>query len=179
MSKNRLTPDSLRKDGAFTLIELLVVIAIIMILAGLLYPAFTAVRETARRTKAKADVKQLDTAWRAMLSDFRSWGAASASLSAGSFAIDSGKVNILQGGNNKGVIYMEFDGKSTNSAGAFVDPWYNASKAPYNIYQSALGDLGGTILPQGMGTTVMRDVGAWSFGKNGVVGGNDDVKSWE
>ena len=178
MSNYRLTPDSLRKGGAFTLIELLVVIAIIMILAGLLYPAFTAVRETARRTKAKADVKQLDTAWRAMLSDYRSWGAAKSGLTEGNYDMFAAKVNILQGDNTKGVIYMEFDGKSTNSAGAFVDPWYNASKAPNNIYQSALGDLGGTITPY-TGVTVMRDVGAWSRGKNGADGGNDDVKSWE
>jgi len=178
MSKRRVSFGSSRMRGAFTLIELLVVIAIIMLLAGLLFPAFASARETARRTKAKADVKQLDIAWRALLSDYRTWGAASASLSPGTFfPMDSGKIAILRGGNTKGVIYMEFDGGSTNAAGSFIDPWYNASKSPNNVFQTALGDPNGTINYNGV--TVYRDVGAWSLGKDGTVGTKDDVKSWE
>lgn len=160
------------------MIELLVVIAIIMLLAGLMFPAFSYARETARRTKAKADVKQLDIAWRALLSDYRSWGAASAGLGQGNFEMDASKIAILRGGNTKGVIYMEFDGGSTNAAGKFRDPWYHVTKAPNNIFWVALGDLGGTIAPSGWGT-VYRDVGAWSYGKDGATGSKDDVKSWE
>jgi len=178
MSKRRVSFGSSRMIGAFTLIELLVVIAIIMLLAGLLFPAFTSARETARRTKAKADVKQLDIAWRALLSDYRTWGAASASLSPGNFAMDKTKIAILRGGNTKGVIYMEFDGGSTNATGDFIDPWYNASKSPNNVFQTALGDPNGTITPY-TGVTVYRDVGAWSIGKDGTAGTKDDVKSWE
>ena len=167
-----------RRRGAFTLIELLVVMAIISLLVGLLFPAFSYAREMARRTKAKADVKQLDIAWRALLSDYRSWGSAGAGLVAGNFPMDAAKIAVLKGGNAKGVIYMEFDGGSTNSAGQFIDPWYHATKAPNNIFQVALGDLGGTIVPFS-GVTVYRDVGAWSLGKDGVTGTKDDVKSWE
>jgi prepilin-type N-terminal cleavage/methylation domain-containing protein len=165
-----------RNRRAFTLIELLVVVAIIMMLAGLMFPAFSYVRETARKAKAKTDIKQLDTAWRALLSDYRTWSAVS--LSQGNYDMDAAKVNVLRGTNPKGVIYMEFDGSSTNAAGAFVDPWYYSAKAPWNIFRIALGDPSGTITPF-TGVTVYRDVGCWSKGKDGVEGTKDDVKSWE
>src|SRR3982751_1509286 len=47
------------RSAAFTLIELLVVIAIIAILIGLLFPAFRAVQDQAKRTQAKNDLTQI------------------------------------------------------------------------------------------------------------------------
>lgn len=162
------------KADAFTLIELLVVVAIIMLLAGLLFPALTHVREVAKRTKAKTEVKQLETAWRAVLSDNRGWSSIGASPSGRD--MDSAAVGFLQGANPKGVIYMEFDTGSTNSAGAFTDPWYHATRAPNNIYRIALGAGGMITPPHGQ---ISREVGAWSRGKDGQENTTDDVKSWD
>lgn len=153
------------------MIELLVVIAIIMLLAGLLFPAYRHVRIVARQTRAKADVKQLDTAWRAVLIDFRSWPTV---IGAGQRAMDATAVTFLQGGNTNGVIYMEFDGASID-AGRFIDPWFHATRAPNNIYQVYLG-TGGQITYGA--AQVARELGAWSFGADGVQS-TDDVKSWE
>jgi prepilin-type N-terminal cleavage/methylation domain-containing protein len=59
-----------RKTGAFTLIELLVVIAIIAILIGLLFPAFQAVQNQAKRTQAKNDLTQIVTAVNAYYTEY-------------------------------------------------------------------------------------------------------------
>ena len=154
---------------AFTLIELLVVIAIILVLAGLLLPAFSYAREVARKTRARSEVKQLDTAFKAVLSDYRSWGSAAIGPYVSGQDVNSTLVIYLRGGNTKGTVYMEFDQASTNSAGSFIDPWSQ-------VYQVALGT--GSLTPQGYGT-VYRDVAAWSKGKDGVSGNSDDVTSWQ
>jgi len=55
---------------AFTLIELLVVIAIILILVGLLFPAFKAVQDQAKRTQAKNDLTQIVNAVNAFYTEY-------------------------------------------------------------------------------------------------------------
>jgi type II secretory pathway pseudopilin PulG len=56
--------------SAFTLIELLVVIAIIIILAGLLFPAFRGVQNQARQTQAKNDLTQIVAAVNAYYTEY-------------------------------------------------------------------------------------------------------------
>src|SRR5438046_3823896 len=59
-----------RSRHAFTLIELLVVIAIIAILVGLLFPAFSAVQNQARKTQAKNDLTQIVNAVNAFYTEY-------------------------------------------------------------------------------------------------------------
>ena len=58
------------RESAFTLIELLVVIAIIIILAGLLFPAYQAVQNQAKRTQAKNDLTQVVNAVNAFYTEY-------------------------------------------------------------------------------------------------------------
>jgi prepilin-type N-terminal cleavage/methylation domain-containing protein len=58
------------RSSAFTLIELLVVIAIIAILIGLLFPAFRAVQDQAKKTQTKNDLTQIVNAVNAYYTDY-------------------------------------------------------------------------------------------------------------
>src|SRR2546426_4923753 len=59
-----------KHERAFTLIELLVVIAIIVILVGLLFPAFKGVQNQAKRTQAKNDLTQIVNAVNAFYTEY-------------------------------------------------------------------------------------------------------------
>ncbi len=162
---------------AFTLIELLVVVAIIMILMGLLFPAYNMARGMAKKTKARAEVKQLDMAWKSMLSDYRTW-ALSPTGGEKNGAMDSTMVGYLSGVNSKGIVYMDFDGASLNGDGAMVDPWYKAGDVKYgnSIYWVALGDY--AVTPYA-GVTLSRSVAAWSKGPDGNAAAPADyIQSW-
>lgn len=151
---------------AFTLIELLVVIAIIMLLSGLLMPAFDHARTIAKNTKAKSDVKQIEIAWKAVVSDFRTWTAAGL-VENNDLVMDAGNVAYLQMGNSKKILYMEFPAGTTS----FWDPWGKVA------YHFALGN--GSITPSGY-ETYYRDVGVWSYGRNSsATDTNNHLTSWK
>jgi prepilin-type N-terminal cleavage/methylation domain-containing protein len=169
--KNRI--DKLGGSQGFTLMELLVVVGIILLLGGIMFPAFSSARQFARKARAKTDVKQLDIALKGVLADYRSWTFARSKgnmpdLSNGK-VVDKTMMEYLAWNNPKRVPYMEFDGGATNINGQFADPWKNG-------YHVATGD-GEVSTPAG--GKVYRDVIAWSFGPDGKEATGDDVKSWE
>lgn len=72
-----------KSASAFTLIELLVVIAIIAVLIGLLFPAFRAVQDQARKTQAKNDLTQIVNAVNAYYTEYGKYPLVTADTSYG------------------------------------------------------------------------------------------------
>ena len=154
----------MRLRQGFTLVELLVVIAIMMILIGLLMPALSAARYSARKGSARAEVKQIETAWKAYYDDYRE-------LPSGVNEMDQANCLVLRGGNVRQVYYLEFGDDEITSG--FLDPWGN----PYKV---ALDDDGDNQVTVWQGETLHRSVAVWSMGRRDEPEAtDDDIISWK
>jgi prepilin-type N-terminal cleavage/methylation domain-containing protein len=175
-----------RPPHAFTLIELLVVIAIIIILAGLLYPAYNAVQSQAKRTQAKNDLTQIVNAVNAYYTEYGKYPLATAdtvygpagSLNDGLFytlrAVASG-VNAGNAQNPRVIVFVNppyvkdpANPRSgigtTTGPGQYYDPWGK----PYVIKIDGDYDnqLANPYSLNAGAATLQIGVIAWSFGKD-------------
>jgi prepilin-type N-terminal cleavage/methylation domain-containing protein len=195
-----------RDECAFTLIELLVVIAIIAILIGLLFPAFQAVQNQAKRTQAKNDLTQIVTAVNAFYTEYGKYPLATddSTISNNSglmytLRADStnanGNPNVNNATNPRVIVFINPPYVKNDTAGnrrsgvsptdgQYYDPW----GTPYRV--AIDGDYNNNINPNpytantGAGPSPLNlGVIAWSFGKDATQGTNfnasDDVISWQ
>jgi prepilin-type N-terminal cleavage/methylation domain-containing protein len=189
-----------KNSSAFTLIELLVVIAIIAILIGLLFPAFRAVQDQAKRTQAKNDLTQIVNAVNAFYTDYGKYPLVTADTTYGPGGTANNVLfNVLRGidttNNPRQIVFINppyvkvptnpRSGIATQATaingisvaiGDFVDPW----GTPYNVaidggYNNQLGnpytaDSGAGPSPLGIGVI------GWSLGKD-QAGGSGNKNS--
>ena len=189
-------------SGAFTLIELLVVITIIVILMGLLFPAFRGVQDQAKRTQAKNDLTQIVTAVNAFYTEYGKYPLATQSSSDQTLPGDAAQEDLMDTlrGNNATlnpriiVFFSPPDAKDkTNprsgigSDRKFYDPWGK------QYFVAIDGDYDNSISASKHGYADLSDVRngviAWSYGKDGAQGDkikadqkfkdSDDVISWQ
>jgi len=102
------------QKGGFSLMELLVIIVIIGILVGLLFPVLMAARESAKRTKAGAEVRELERAcmmYRQAYGVFPTFNGDE---------VDADAVDVLSG-EGGGIKFMDF--KKGAFDDGFLDPW--------------------------------------------------------
>jgi len=150
----------------FTLVEMLVVIAIIGILMALLFPVFTTVLKKAKTTKSKAEISQIELAWKQYLIDYKKFP----SSMSGETMMDKSTVKILTGDddtdNRRKTMYMELDPDEP-----YKDPWQNTYKVSLStkIPQKAYDD----------GTDVYKQVLVWSFGPDKTENTKDDIRNWK
>ena len=172
----------------FTLLELLVVITIIIILMGLLFPAFRGVQDQAKKAQAKNDLVQLVTALNAFYTEYGQYpcGAQNGGDSSDYFtANDTDRKNLLDAlrvpfpttpppVNPKGVVFFQPQTVKNDTAGqrkagvggdgVLYDPW----GTPYRVKID--NNYNGTLVNPystnaGFGT-LNAGVVAWSFGKD-------------
>jgi prepilin-type N-terminal cleavage/methylation domain-containing protein len=187
-----------RSHHAFTLIELLVVIAIIIILAGLLYPAYNAVQSQAKRTQAKNDLTQIVNAVNAYYTEYGKYPlvADDTPITTNNtlFDILRNMTGAVPGNasNPRGIVFISPPGVKDQNLpksgiatltvtvngvsipiGSFVDPW----GTPYRVAIDGTYDNQITPNPYTAGTgagtsPVTIGVIAWSAGKDGQAPDN-------
>src|SRR3984893_15433926 len=103
-AKMEMSPMTNEGRDAFTLIELLVVITIIVILMGLLFPAFRGVQDQAKKTQAKNDLTQIVTAVNAFYTEYGRYPTSAATDATATYG---------PGGNTNDALFNELRGIST------------------------------------------------------------------
>ena len=182
----------------FTLIELLVVISVIAILIALLFPAFNAVQDQAKRTQAKNDLTQIATAVNAFYTEYGKYPLVTADTTYGPGGTTNDLLfnelrSISATQNPRQIVFISPpDVKDTSkprsgiSAGQFYDPWGTA----YDVrIDGGYDNQVPNPYSQNAGSTPNLQIGviAWSLGKDSLGGsgnknaGNsdDDVISWQ
>jgi prepilin-type N-terminal cleavage/methylation domain-containing protein len=192
---------------AFTLIELLVVIAIIAILIGLLFPAFRAVQDQAKRTQTKNDLTQIVNAVNAYYTDYGRYPPATddtpivpnSDLFYTLRAIALGSWNTGNAANPRQIVFISppfvKDGTNPRSGiapdpdGKYYDPWGKPYKVEIDTgYDNQIPNPHSADTGAGP-VTLNIGVIAWSGGKDGLAppdsgattnfNNSDDVISWQ
>jgi prepilin-type N-terminal cleavage/methylation domain-containing protein len=186
---------------AFTLIELLVVIAIIAILVGLLFPAFKAVQDQAKKTQTKNDLTQIVNAVNAYYTEYGKYPLATDDSTIAPNADLFYTLRAVANGANTGDVanprkivfinppYVKNDTAGNRRSGVsltdgqYYDPWGTTYRLRIDgnydnqIANPYTQDTGAGPLNLSIGVI------AWSFGKDGAQGSDfnasDDVISWQ
>jgi type II secretory pathway pseudopilin PulG len=193
---------SRRPASAFTLVEMVVVILIIATLAALLMGAATSVFDRARRTQAKNDVIQIVTAVNAFYTEYGKYPVPSGTTTDAFFGSGAAPAGCTPIGNNdllfnalrgldnttnpRAIVFLSPGGAKNSippkggiaTDNRYYDPWGSQyAVAMDSDYNNQIGTAN-PYSDADAGTSPLRfGVIAYSFGKNGALGGGAAVNS--
>ena len=159
----KISPQPKKPFKAFTLIELLVVILIIAILIGLLFPAFSAVRESARKTQARNDMTQIIAAIKSYQVEYQKFPVIISGTQDAYFGQESTAPNgsTIVGTND--VLFDVLRYNTANAANSTTITTLNPRGVPFldaKIVSNASQPAGG-VVPNTATSSTASKVGAW------------------
>lgn len=147
----------MKKSKQFTIIEMLVVLAIISLIVGMLLTGIGIARESARESRAKAEMQQIKMAVTQYLSTFKDFPSTANNIVSSSGAWDS-MISALNGTNKRNHSFLK--GEIT------LTPWGGA----YNIVLDS--DWDNNLSANG--SDIADRVALWCVDKDG-----DEINTWE
>lgn len=161
------------KTRAFTLIELLVVIVILALLIGLVSGVLRSARISAKKAKAKIEIKSIETGIMAYFNKYGKLPAPDAVQGSEDYDDSEAIITTITGNddvlNPAKIMFMNPQG---NGDGIYYDSWGS------QYYIKLDTDYDGSVTIDGQ--TVQRKVVVASYGLRGYTGKtNDVIYSWD
>jgi prepilin-type N-terminal cleavage/methylation domain-containing protein len=156
------------KSSSFTLVELLVVISIIGLLAGLGFPAISGAIQAGKKAEVSAMAESIKTAVNAFYAEYSSYptnssGQTYTNTSLEFLSIMSTTTNT-NGGNTRGIAFLEVPPKFTNSTRELVTPIGFYSGGKRSNFSVAIDTNGAGVLTNKVGSSsyvVASSVAVW------------------
>jgi prepilin-type N-terminal cleavage/methylation domain-containing protein len=142
-----------RKAPSFTLIELLVVISIIGLLAGLGLPAINGAIKAGKKAEVAAMAESIKTAVNAFYAEYSTYPPNTSGKTDSIFLTNMSTTNT-NGGNYRGIAFLEVPPKFTNSSGLVTQSGFYPGGARSNFF--VLIDTGslGYVNPKSVSSTL-------------------------